>query len=157
MGYILGIIGLSMLAPFLLSVRLGEEEASRGFGVTAAFIIGTGLVLAWFTREKSKNLSLRDGILVVFLGWSIAALAGCFPYLISGTLHSFPDAFFESMSGFTTTGATVFTDIEALPRSIIFWRSFCQWLGGMGILVFVTSSLHLESMVIIFLMRKRRV
>ena len=141
MGYILSIIGLSMLAPFLLSVQLGEEEATRGFGVTAAFIIGIGLVLAWFTREKSKHLSLRDGILVVFLGWFVAAFAGCFPYLISGTLQSFPDAFFESMSGFTTTGATVFTDIEALPRSIVFWRSFCQWLGGMGILVFIISVL----------------
>ena len=84
MGYILGIIGLAMLPSYLLSVQLGEEAAARGFGVTGALIIGTGLVLAWFTREQSKHLSLRDGILVVFLGWFIAALAGCFPYLISG-------------------------------------------------------------------------
>lgn len=130
-----------MLAPFFLSSYLGEEASAQGFGVTAALIIGIGIVLTWFTREKSKHLSLRDGILVVSLGWFIAALAGCAPYLISGTLHSFPDAFFESMSGFTTTGATVFTDIEALPRGIIFWRSFCQWLGGMGILVFIMSVL----------------
>ncbi|NCB41845.1 MAG: TrkH family potassium uptake protein [Clostridia bacterium] len=140
-GYILGAIGLSMLAPFFLSVYLEEEVVAHAFGVTAAFAIGTGIVLGWFTKSTSSHLSLRDGIFVVFFGWLTAALMGSLPYLISGTLQTFPDAFFESMSGFTTTGATIFRDIEALPKGIIFWRSFCQWLGGMGILVFVVSIL----------------
>ncbi|MDD2294746.1 MAG: potassium transporter TrkG [Eubacteriales bacterium] len=140
-GFLAVVIGLAMLPSFFMAFRLKEEAAAHGFGVSAAVVISIGMSALWFTRSRKTILRIRDGMLVVFVGWLIASLTGTFPYMISGVLPSFPDAFFESVSGFTTTGATVFHDIEALPRSIIFWRSFCQWLGGMGILVFVISVL----------------
>ena len=140
-GFLAVVIGLAMLPSFFMAFQLQEDAATHGFAVSAAVAISIGLCFLWFTRGKKATLRIRDGMLVVFLGWLIASLTGTFPYLISGVLPSFPDAFFESVSGFTTTGATVFHDIEVLPRSIIFWRSFCQWLGGMGILVFVISVL----------------
>lgn len=140
-GFLAVVIGLAMMPSFIMAFRFHEQEAAHGFGVSAAMAIGIGMTSLWFTRGKSSALKIRDGMLAVFLGWLIASLTGTFPYMISGALPYFPDAFFESVSGFTTTGATVIGDIEALPRSIVFWRSFCQWLGGMGILVFVISIL----------------
>jgi trk system potassium uptake protein TrkH len=140
-GFLAVVIGLAMLLSFFMAFRFGEEEAAHGFGVSSAAAICIGMSFLWFTRGKKADFRIRDGLLVVFFGWLIASLTGTFPYMISGVLPSFPDAFFESVSGFTTTGATVFHDIEALPQSILFWRSFCQWMGGMGILVFVISVL----------------
>lgn len=140
-GFLAVIVGLAMLPSYLLAFNLQENTAAHGFGVTSGFAIGAGASLVWLARGKTSELRVRDGMLMVFLGWLIASLAGACPYLISGVLDSFPDAFFESVSGFTTTGATVFTDVQALPRSILFWRAFCQWMGGMGILVFVISVL----------------
>ena len=87
-----------------------------------------------FTRSKSE-LSIRDGFLVVGFGWFMMALVGAFPYYFSGAIPSFTDAFFESMSGFTTTGASILTEIEALPKALLFWRAFTHWVGGMGIIV----------------------
>ncbi len=141
LGYLLGIAGIAMLPSFFVSLYLGEKGSALGFGLTAASMICLSASLLWFLKGVIPEPRLREGMFIVFLGWFFASFAGAFPYLISGTLQSFPDAFFESVSGFTTTGATVFSDIEALPRGILLWRSMCQWLGGMGILVFVISIL----------------
>ncbi len=140
-GFLAVLIGVAMFPAYLMAESLQEHGAAHGFAVTSLGAIGAGFSQLWYGRGKVPELRIRDGMLVVFLGWLFASLAGSFPYLISGVLLSFPDAFFESVSGFTTTGATVFSDVEALPRSILFWRAFCQWLGGMGILVFVISIL----------------
>ena len=84
---------------------------------------------------------MREGFIIVALSWFFASLIGSLPYLVTETVDGFVNAFFESVSGFTTTGATIISNVEILPKGILFWRSFCQWLGGMGILIFAISIL----------------
>ena len=83
----------------------------------------------------------KEALMIVALLWVIYPVAGALPFWLSGEIPSFVDAVFESVSGFTTTGSTILTDIESLPKSMLFWRSFSHWLGGMGIIVFVTAVL----------------
>jgi trk system potassium uptake protein TrkH len=105
-------------------------------------VVAGGLVYRVF-RQQNAEYGLRDGFAIVTLGWIIAGLLGAFPYWFSGALPGFVDALFESVSGFTTTGATVLRDVEALPRSMLFWRSLTHWLGGMGIIVLSVAILPL--------------
>ena len=111
--------------------------------LTAGLItLGVGGALWLFTRSQpDKELRSRDGYLVVTLAWVLMSFSGSLPYVLSGAIPTYPDAFFESMSGFTTTGATILADIEALPKGILFWRSFTQWIGGMGIIVLAVAIL----------------
>ena len=96
----------------------------------------TGLILLICTRNpESRQFNHRDGVAIVTLGWVMASLFGTLPYILSGAIPDFTNAYFESISGFTTTGASVLSDIETLPQGILFWRSLTQWLGGMGIIV----------------------
>jgi len=107
-----------------------------------AFIVGGGTWL--LTRgQKNKELRSKDGYLVVTFGWLLMSFFGSLPYVFSGAIPTYPDAFFESISGFTTTGATILTDIETVPRDILFWRSLTQWIGGMGIIVLAVAILPL--------------
>lgn len=106
--------------------------------LSAAFTGLLFIILRIITRnEKTTKLSNRDGYVAVTLSWLVFSIMGALPYLISGTIPSFIDAFFESASGFTTTGASILQDIEVLPYSILFWRSFTHWIGGLGIIVLV--------------------
>jgi len=105
-------------------------------------LIGLALFLA-VKPERGKELKGRDGYLIVTLGWLIMAFSGTLPYLISGSIPSITDAFFETISGYTTTGATILNDIEALPKALLFWRSLTQWIGGMGIIVLAVAILPL--------------
>ena len=84
---------------------------------------------------KNEQITYKEGFAVVCLGWILVSIFGSLPYLFSGYLGSFADAFFETVSGFTTTGASVVTDVESWPRGLLFWRSLTQWLGGIGIIV----------------------
>ncbi|MDX1627772.1 MAG: TrkH family potassium uptake protein [Fulvivirga sp.] len=99
----------------------------------------------WFLTQKDKNKELkkRDGYLIVTLGWLSMSFFGTLPFLLSGSIVNFTNAFFETISGFTTTGATILVDIESLPKSILFWRSLTQWIGGMGIIVLAVAILPL--------------
>ena len=105
--------------------------------------MSVGLILWQFFRRKLlvKEMSNKDGYLTVSLGWIVMALVGTMPYIFSGAIPRFTDAFFETMSGFTTTGASVLNDIEAVPHGILFWRSLTQWIGGMGIIVLTVALL----------------
>ncbi|MBN2060029.1 MAG: TrkH family potassium uptake protein [Deltaproteobacteria bacterium] len=136
LGAFLFMLGLTMLAPLVCSLYYGEGD-SLSFILSVSITCGTGflLFLTGKPRDKNGHLSHREGFLIVSLGWIVAATFGCLPYLIHGTLPALTDAFFETMSGFTTTGATVITQIEALPHGILLWRSMTQWLGGMGIII----------------------
>lgn len=96
--------------------------------------ISGGLIM-WATRNYKKEIRARESFLIVTMGWLFMALTGTLPYLISGAIPNFTDAFFESMSGFTTTGATILNDVEIVPKGILFWRSFTNWIGGMGMIV----------------------
>ena len=107
------------------------------------FVIFTGSILIFFGRGHDKNIFKREGYLIVSLGWLLMVLSGTFPYILTQTFPDFPSTFFETMSGYTATGATVLNDIEALPPGILFWRSMTHWIGGMGIIVLAIAILPL--------------
>jgi len=121
-------------------------QASGDFSallISAAINANLGMIIWYFTRSTKKELSKRDGYLIVTLGWIILGITGSLPFLISGHISSFASAFFETMSGYTTTGASILDDIEALPAGIMLWRSMTQWIGGMGIIVLTVALLPL--------------
>ena len=127
--------------PFSFYYKEGDWYALT---IAAIITLATGFGLRFYTRKNTnKELKKRDGYLVVTLGWVVMSLFGTLPYLISGAIPHFTDAFFETMSGFTTTGASILNDIEAVPKGILFWRSLTQWIGGMGIIVLAVAILPL--------------
>ena len=136
------LVGLFMISGIVVALLHDERRAMFGFAVAA----GVALVCAVsgflsFRRYRDAALLTRDGFLVVVLSWLVVCAFGALPYVISGSIPRYTDAFFESMSGFTTTGATLLADLESLPRSVLFWRSLTQWLGGMGIVVLTVAIL----------------
>jgi trk system potassium uptake protein TrkH len=128
-------LGISMAAPLLVGLLDGDGSA-RAVLISMAVTCAGGVFLLGLTKgDTETHLSHRDGVAIVTLGWLTAALVGTLPFLFSGTIPHFTDAYFESMSGFTTTGASIVNHIEGLPRAILLWRSLTQWFGGMGIIV----------------------
>ncbi|WP_037372096.1 TrkH family potassium uptake protein [Anaerovorax odorimutans] len=140
-GMIILIIAISMLPSALVSLIYNEFSTLFAFikSIIPMFIIG--LILTLKTRPDSTNLKMRDGFAIVALCWLLASLLGSVPFMVSGYIPRFADAFFETASGFSTTGASILTNVEALPKGLLFWRSFTHWLGGMGILVFAIALL----------------
>lgn len=132
-------VALSMGLSGLVSLVYLDGDTG-GIFLAAALTLLLGLVTFRLTRFKG-DISSREGFAIVTLAWTAAGVLGALPFLFTGTVRDFVPAAFESMSGFTTTGATVFTDIEALPHGILFWRSFTHWLGGMGIIVLAIAIL----------------
>lgn len=102
-----------------------------------------GIVLMFLTRGHQKKINKREGYIVVTFGWIFMSLSGSLPYLFSGAIPSFTNAFFETISGYTTTGATILNNIEAMPKGVLFWRSLTHWIGGMGIIVLAIAILPL--------------
>ena len=139
---ILGLL-LFIEAAFLVSalaVSLYYKEAKLNtYFYSLGAMVGTGLLLTYIGRGKERNISRKDGYIVVTLCWIIFSLFGAIPYYLSGSLPSVTDAFFETMSGFSTTGATVVENVEALPCSILFWRAMTHWVGGLGIVFFTVA------------------
>lgn len=140
LGNVLCVVALCMIPPLAISIFKGELSTALGFGVSISMGLVFGILMR-YTHLKRLELYARDGFAIVGLSWILVSLFGAFPYLFSGVLTSVTDALFESVSGFTTTGASIFKDIEALPVGIVFWRSFTQWLGGMGVLVLLLALL----------------
>jgi trk system potassium uptake protein TrkH len=129
------LIALSAALALAGGVALGYGESDAlSFMAAAAIALAVGLT-AFRRTTLERDLSIREGYAVVAISWIVVGLAGATPYLFSGVIESPVAAFFESVSGFTTTGATVFAEVETLPRSILFWRAMTQWLGGMGIVL----------------------
>ncbi len=144
LGLLIGICGLAMLLalPFSFYYHSGDHQAIliSGFG---SMLLGA---LVWLlTRDSSRTeLRKRDGYLIVTLGWLVMSAIGALPYVVSGAIPSYTDAFFETISGFTTTGATILgQEIEALPKGLHFWRAMTHWIGGMGIIVLTIAILPL--------------
>jgi len=132
LGLLLMFLAGSMLLPIPFSLYYGDSDSIallQGAGLT--FL--SGIILFFVT--KFRELRTKNGFAIVTLGWIAFALFGSLPFMFSGHIPSFTNAFFETMSGFTTTGATILTDIESLPHGLLFWRSFTHWIGGMGIIV----------------------
>jgi trk system potassium uptake protein TrkH len=104
--------------------------------ISGGFTSSVGVIIWLFTRNiENRELGKREGYLIVALGWLIMSVFGAIPFVVYGAIPNYINAFFETMSGFTTTGATILEDIEAVPAGLLFWRSLTQWLGGMGIIV----------------------
>ncbi|MFC1869389.1 TrkH family potassium uptake protein [Thermodesulfobacteriota bacterium] len=134
-GILIFFLGLSMIAPLAVSL-LHRDSGTLPLLWSMLITAGAGLLLYNSTKkDEASHLTHRDGIAIVTFGWMAAGLVGAIPFIISGTIHDFTNAYFESLSGFTTTGATIFSDIENLPKGILMWRSITQWFGGMGIIV----------------------
>lgn len=137
LGKLLILLGLFMLLPLFWSIYYGESDLWP-FIISALITISAGFVLTKIT-PLPENLHVREAYALVVFGWLVAAAFGAMPYLFDGVFSSFADAFFEAMSGFTTTGASVLTDIEAQSHGILFWRALTHWLGGMGIVVLLVA------------------
>src|SRR5690606_32565908 len=142
LGFLLLIIGALML-PSLAFASWGGDGDARALLAAAAVTIGTGAALWLGFKGHRAGLGKREGFLVAASGWAVASLFGCLPFLFSGASPSFTDAYFETMSGFTTTGASILADIEAVPRGLLFWRATTHWIGGMGILLLSIAILPL--------------
>ncbi|MEM9290783.1 MAG: TrkH family potassium uptake protein [Acidobacteriota bacterium] len=140
LGRLLLILAGAQLAPWVTCLFYGEGRSAWAFVVSAGIAALSGAVLMLIGRG-ARELYRREGILIVVGGWFLASIFGALPYLLTGALSSPVDALFESASGFTTTGATVLTDIAGQDRGLLFWRSFTQWLGGMGIIVLFVALL----------------
>jgi trk system potassium uptake protein TrkH len=133
LGALLLFLAIALLIPLPFSWYYGDRAASS-FIISSVISAFCGGMLYNLFRSET-DLSVREGFAVVTFGWTLFALFGALPFVFSGAVPSYVNAFFETMSGFTTTGSTILTDIEALPPSLLLWRSLTQWLGGMGIIV----------------------
>ncbi|MEM1137326.1 MAG: TrkH family potassium uptake protein [Bacteroidota bacterium] len=140
-GLLLIINGLFMLLCLPFSIYFGESDwkALLVAGILT-YIVG---FVCWFRYKDSKNKELkkRDGYIIVTLGWLTMSAFGALPYIFSGAIPNYTDAFFETISGYSTTGASILTDIESVHKGILFWRSLTQWIGGMGIIVLTVAIL----------------
>ena len=147
----LGIVGISMLIPTLIAY-FNSEPNIRGYVLSIVICLSLSIPI-WLITRKSRKLTSKDGFALVTFAWLIVAFAGSLPFYLTESIPNFTDAWFESMSGVTTTGATIIGNtqtlpnllngIESLPKGILFWRSFLQWIGGMGIILFTIAILPL--------------
>ncbi len=151
MGKMLGVEGVLLLIPCLVSA-VYREETWLVFFATAVSLLLLSLLLS-FRRPKNNTIYAKEGFVIVALAWILWSLFGALPFYISRSIPSYVDAYFETVSGFTTTGSTILSDIEALPKGMNFWRCLTHWVGGMGVLVFVMAIVPLGEKRSMFLMR----
>ncbi len=141
-GLLLLFNGGFILVSSLISLCYGDGVTLPLFLSGLTVLIG-GLLIMLLTKNHTKEMSKREGYIVVAFGWIVMALSGTLPYLFTGVIPNFTNAFFETMSGYTTTGATILNDIESQPHGVLFWRSLTHWIGGMGIIVLAVAILPL--------------
>ena len=142
LGKMLGVEGALLLIPALVSFIYGERSGIS-FLIVAA-VLGVIFLLFGRKRPEGKRIYGKEGFVIVGLAWILWSLFGALPFFISGSIPDYVDAFFETVSGFTTTGSTILQDIEALPMGMNFWRCLTHWIGGMGVLVFVLMITSLD-------------
>lgn len=128
-----------LVLPLLVSLIYREHETALSFLITIGIALVMGFALTLIFRTKNRVIYAKEGFVIVALTWLALSAVGCLPFIISGEIPSFFDAFFETVSGFTTTGASVVIDVESMSHGILFWRSFTHWIGGMGVLVFIMA------------------
>ncbi len=134
---VMRIEGALMLLPSLISIIYGDGEGMY-YGIVAGVLIISGFDGCRFV-PKDQNINVKEGYTVTGLSWLVMSAFGCLPFWLSGEIPSFTDAFFETASGFTTTGASILSEVESLSHTALFWRSFTHWIGGMGVLVFLLA------------------
>ncbi len=137
LGRIMLVMAGLFLLPLLVAFYYGENTLTA-FLVPIFTLAALGFVLMKIP-QKRKGLYIGEGFLIVTLSWLLISLAGAVPFVMTGSIPSFVDAFFETVSGFTTTGSTILAEVESLPKSLLFWRCFTHWIGGMGVLVFLLA------------------
>jgi trk system potassium uptake protein TrkH len=142
LGLLLLCNGSFMLLASLISFIYKDGVTSK-LVLSGLAIVILGLFVMLVTKQHRKEMNKREGYIVVSFGWIIMALSGALPYMLTGVVPSFTSAFFETMSGYTTTGATILNDIEIVPKGVLFWRSTTHWIGGMGIIVLAVAILPL--------------
>lgn len=138
LGKILWAEAILLVLPLIVSLIYGNG-CTVAFLITIAVAVAIALPLIIFCKTENKRIYSKEGFVIVSLAWIIMSVIGTLPFVISGEIPSFIDAFFETVSGFTTTGASILTDVEGMSEGLLFWRSFTHWLGGMGVLVFVLA------------------
>ena len=136
LAQILSIEGIFMIPALGISLYCGDTMAVKGFLWTIVLIIGCVFLLMMICRGAPSAFYAKEGLVCVGASWIVLSAVGCLPFWISREIPSFVDAFFEMVSGFTTTGASIVPAVEELSKGILYWRSFSHWLGGMGVLVF---------------------
>lgn len=152
-GRIMQLEAVLFMLPLAVSLIYGEKTSAFSFLISALIALAIGFFLVHATGKNNKMLFAREGFAIVALAWILMSAVGALPFVISGQIPSYVDALFETISGFTTTGASILNDVEALGRGMLFWRSFTHWLGGMGVLVFIMAILPQDSGRAIHIMR----
>ena len=138
-GQIISLETVFMIPALIIAATSGETAAMKGFLITMAAMVVLGGLLLLFCRQSGRLFGAREGLVCVGISWVVLSLLGCFPFVISGEIPRYMDAFFETVSGFTTTGSSILSDVESLSSSLLYWRSFTHWVGGMGVLVFLLA------------------
>ncbi len=142
LGWILNFEAFFLIIPLVASIGYGENTLFPLL-LTIGICIVIGLPIT-LRKPKESTLHSRDGYVIVSLSWIVLSAFGALPFVFSGAIPNYIDALFETVSGFTTTGATILSDVEAVPKSLLLWRSFTHWVGGMGVLVFIMAFLPLS-------------
>ena len=140
LGLLVAINGLLMLLGLPFSIHTGGDDI-KAIISASALSVSVGSVFWFFNRNCEKEIRKRDGYIIVTFGWILISIFGALPYYWSGHIPNYTDAFFETMSGYTTTGASILNDIESIPQGLLFWRSMTHWIGGMGIIVLTVAIL----------------
>ncbi len=128
-----------LIPPIAISIVDNTQLSTLGFLITAVISLGLYIIFKLLSKNTSGILYAKEGFVCVSASWILLSIVGCLPFVISGAIPHFIDALFEIVSGFTTTGASILSDVESLPRAILYWRSFSHWVGGMGVLVFLLA------------------
>ena len=152
-GKILCVEAALMVPAFFISLGYGEADSMRGLATTIVLTAAIGILLLILLVPKNKNFYAREGFFTVALAWIVISLFGALPFFFSGAIPSFVDCWFETVSGFTTTGASIIPDVLSIPRGLLYWRSFTHWLGGMGVLVFMLAIVRMDGGQAIHLLR----
>ena len=137
-GTVVKIEAALLVLPLIVSL-IYNEACSKDFVISIVIALVAGFALTLISRPGNKVIYAKEGFVIVSLAWIVLSAIGALPFYISGEISSYVDAFFETVSGFTTTGASILTDVEAMSKGMLFWRSFTHWVGGMGVLVFVMA------------------
>ena len=151
LGKMLGVEALLLLLPAFVGL-IYQERSGIYFLITAG-ILGVLFLLTGIKKPENRRIYGKEGMVIVAVVWILWSLFGALPFTLSGSIPSYIDAFFETVSGFTTTGSTILKDLEALPQCMLFWRSFTHWVGGMGVLVFAMMLTSLDKESGMYLMR----
>ncbi len=137
-GQILKVVGVFMLLPIIVGAVYGEQHVILSFGVPFLITIVLGFAIA-FKKPQNSSIFSMEGFVSVAAAWITMSAIGALPFVISGEIKDYPSALFETVSGFTTTGATILLDVEKMSKACLFWRAFTHWMGGMGVLMFVIA------------------